>query len=624
MDFKTYKSLLAKIVVGKSLPDAMYVHISAIDTLPKELSILIGRILTGLKIKNGSWNIIKLMKRDFRIALLNYPDFDSYAYPALVQSTNIDLEKVSVRTTSYQDSKNPPILHRKETFVKADYPFFELFKEITEEGEAAGLFENTRSIGFKQNWLKLIRTKGLSLDDSGRLIGEAKPYIETSEEIDVQRHLTAIERNKLSAPMQLLAKHGYLDGEFSIFDYGCGKGDDVRELEAHGLDINSYDPVYHPEGNIVESDIVNLGFVINVIEDKQERIDTLAKAFALAQKALVVSAMLGGESLTRQFTPYKDGIITSKNTFQKYYSQSELKHFIENSLAEQAFALGQGIFIVFKKEDDAQEFLLKRQSYKREWQHKLIKSPKSVSNEFNEAKYQKHKALFDAFWKLTLDLGRCPANDEFEQTEQIRKVTGSHKKALDGLTTLFGEEEFKFSRRLRKEDLLVYFSLGLFEKRKAYSHMPDRLKRDLKAFFKSYNQAIELATEMLFSLASTDLIEETSVLSKERIGCGEIFENHSFIFHSNYLGQVTPELRAYVGCAAQLLGDIDEFDLIKAHFGSGKVSFMKYDDFSKNEPLLIKRVKVRLRDLDFDTFEYGGVYKSTPLEDKATFVCKGI
>ncbi|GEA13617.1 DNA phosphorothioation-associated putative methyltransferase [Alteromonas sp. KUL49] len=360
MDFKEYKSLVANVVVGKSLPDSMYVHISAIDALPKELSILIGRILTGLKIKDGSWNIIKLMKRDFRVALLNYPDFDSYAYPALVQSTNIDLEKLSVRTTSYQNSKNPPILHRKETFVKADYPLLALFKEITEEGEAAGLFENTRSIGFQQNWLKIIRTKGLSLDDTGRLLGEAKPNIETSECIDVQRHLTAIERNKLSAPMQLLAKHGYLDGEFSIFDYGCGKGDDVRELEAHGLDVNSFDPIYHPEGNIVESDIVNLGFVINVIEDKQERIDTLTKAFSLAQKALVVSAMLGGESLIKQFTPYKDGIVTSKNTFQKYYSQSELKHFIENSLAEQAFALGQGIFIVFKDEDDTQEFLLKK------------------------------------------------------------------------------------------------------------------------------------------------------------------------------------------------------------------------------------------------------------------------
>lgn len=620
MDFKTYKSLVSDVSVGKSLPDANYIHVSALNTLPKQLDTLVKKILIGLKIKDDSWNILKLMKRDFRIALLDYPNFDSYAYPALRQSTNIDLEKLSVRTTSYENSNNPPILHRKETFVKPDYPLFNQFTEITLEAENAGLFEKTRSIGFRENWNRLIRSKGLFLDDDGRLIGEVESGQNEHIEIEVQRHLTAIERNKLSAPMQLLAKHGYLDGDFTLFDYGCGKGDDVRELEAHGLDINSYDPVFHPEGEIVDSDIVNLGFVINVIEDKKERNYTLTRAYSIANKALVVSAMLGGESLIRQFTPYKDGVVTSKNTFQKYYSQSELKNYIESTLNQEAFAFGQGIFIVFKSEDDAQEFLLKRQSYKRQWQHKLLKESSTDQTQVIQSKYEKHKDLFDDFWNHVLDLGRCPANDEFELSEQIRRVAGSHKKAFDSLKELFGEEELRLAVRLRKEDLLVYFALGLFEKRKAYTHMPNRLKRDLKTFFESYSQAIELATDMLFSLSSVALIEETSLISKERIGCGELNAGHSFIFHRDYLGQVTPELRSYVGCAAQLYGDIDEFDLIKAHFSSGKVSFLKYDDFEKDEPLLLKRIKVRLRELDFDIFDYGGEYSSPPLVNKQVFL----
>lgn len=619
MDFQTYKSLVLKVSVGKSLPDAVYVHISALDNLPEHLNAVVTKILKGLKIEKGSWNVLKLMKRDFRIALLNYPDFDNYAYPALQQSTNIDLERLSVRTTSYESSTNPPILHRKEMFVSNDYPQFDLFRDITLEGEKAGLFENTRSIGFRENWSRLVKSKGLFLDGSGRLVHQPKQTNEIQHEVEVLRHLTAIERNKLSAPMQLLAKHGYLDGEYTIFDYGCGKGDDARELEAHGLDISSYDPVYHPEGQIIESDIVNLGFVINVIEDKEERVDTLSRAFSITNKALVVSAMLGGESLIRQFTPYKDGVITSKNTFQKYYSQTELKSFIESTLDQQAYALGQGIFIVFVSGDDAQEFLLKRQSYKRQWQHKLIKEGGTRQTGLTQSKYERHKALFDNFWNHVLDLGRCPSNDEFEMSEQIRRIAGSHKKAFDGLKELFDEDDLRLAVKLRKEDLLVYFALGLFEKRKAYSHMPDRLKRDLKTFFESYNHALELATDLLFSLSSTDLIEETSLISKERIQCGELLEGHSYIFHRDYLGQVTPELRAYVGCAAQLYGDIDEFNLIKAHFGSGKVSFMKYDDFEKGEPLLIKRIKVRLRDLDFDVFEYGGTYAPPILNEKDKF-----
>jgi len=47
--------------------------------------------------------------------------------------------------------------------------------------------------------------------------------------------------------MQALARQNYLDGEYSVFDYGCGKGNDVRELEAHGLDVTFWDPVYHPD-----------------------------------------------------------------------------------------------------------------------------------------------------------------------------------------------------------------------------------------------------------------------------------------------------------------------------------------------------------------------------------------
>ncbi|XQF94082.1 hypothetical protein ACOBV9_22355 (plasmid) [Pseudoalteromonas espejiana] len=57
----------------------------------------------------------------------------------------------------------------------------------------------------------------------------------------IQRHLTAINRDRLSAPFQKLAKYGYLNGDYSILDYRCGLADDATELEAHGLNINTWD-----------------------------------------------------------------------------------------------------------------------------------------------------------------------------------------------------------------------------------------------------------------------------------------------------------------------------------------------------------------------------------------------
>ena len=67
--------------------------------------------------------------------------------------------------------------------------------------------------------------------------------------------------------MQALQRHGYLDGTRTIFDYGCGKGDDIRILRHNGLDASGWDPHFTPDIPKEPADIVNLGFVINVIED---------------------------------------------------------------------------------------------------------------------------------------------------------------------------------------------------------------------------------------------------------------------------------------------------------------------------------------------------------------------
>jgi DNA phosphorothioation-associated putative methyltransferase len=58
-----------------------------------------------------------------------------------------------------------------------------------------------------------------------------------------------------------------LDGTHSLFDYGCGRGDDLRGLRENGIEAQGWDPYFAPDEPVVAADIVNLGFVINVIED---------------------------------------------------------------------------------------------------------------------------------------------------------------------------------------------------------------------------------------------------------------------------------------------------------------------------------------------------------------------
>jgi hypothetical protein len=366
MEFRSYKELVNLLSIGKQLPDAVYVHTSALDKVPLELAAHVARAVAALELDRKEWNVIKFFKRDHKVTLLSYPGFFDDAYPALDHAYTVDLEKGIFRESDYRNSDNPPILHRKETFLKPDHGSVPLFRKITEEGERIGLYQSPRSIGFKKSWERLISRKGYVLNEQGRLRPKASPDIvgvqsPAIDEVRVERHLTAIDRNKLSAPMQALAGHNYLDGKYSIFDYGCGKGDDVRELEAHGVDVAFWDPVYHPEQPKKRADIVNLGYVINVIEERKERDRVLRDAFKHAEKVLAVSAMLAGDSTIGQFTPYKDGVLTKRNTFQKYYAQSELRSYIETTLDTNAIAVSPGIFFVFKDELEEQTFLSERQ-----------------------------------------------------------------------------------------------------------------------------------------------------------------------------------------------------------------------------------------------------------------------
>src|SRR5579871_721939 len=107
-----------------------------------------------------------------------------------------------------------------------------------------------------------------------------------SEYKQVRRERTAIIRFKHSKPIMLALAHGIIDASISVFDYGCGRGEDIAHLESRGIQAAGWDPHYRPDTPIASADVVNLGYVLNVIEDPSERTATLHRAFALAKKVL--------------------------------------------------------------------------------------------------------------------------------------------------------------------------------------------------------------------------------------------------------------------------------------------------------------------------------------------------
>lgn len=172
----------------------------------------------------------------------------------------------------------------------------------------------------------------------------------------IERHRTAFRRRKPSRALQLLLDAGLLRAEHTFFDYGCGRGDDIVHLKERGIAARGWDPYYRSETMPVASDVVALTYVINVIEDLDERAEALRCAWGHAEEVLVVSAQVTRERMARHTVPYGDGVLTGLGTFQKYYTQTQLEDYIEGELGVEAYSGGPGIFLVFRDPDLARDF----------------------------------------------------------------------------------------------------------------------------------------------------------------------------------------------------------------------------------------------------------------------------
>ena len=105
-------------------------------------------------------NIIKLHRFEFKVSYLNYPAFEEDPHPALAQSTQVDLQSFRVKVRDFTAYANPPILHRKETFLVPDHPWHQKFARLTRLEEAKGLYEDSTSIGTRAGWEAALQSRG--------------------------------------------------------------------------------------------------------------------------------------------------------------------------------------------------------------------------------------------------------------------------------------------------------------------------------------------------------------------------------------------------------------------------------------------------------------------------------
>ena len=415
----------------------------------------------------------------------------------------------------------------------------------------------------------------------------------------IARHKTAITRTELSRPIKLALSDGILSEDHSVFDYGCGQGDDLRLLRAMGFAGSGWDPVHRPNGHLQKAPVVNLGYVVNVIEKAGERQDVLRRAWGLAEQVLIVSARLSMDARFQgEARDYEDGCLTSRGTFQKFFDQQELRNWIDQSLSVTSVAAAPGVFYVFRDEQARAAFVASR------YRRRLAAPRLTKSAEL----YNEHEALLQPLMAFVGQRGRLPADDELANREALCDVFGSIRRAFQVIKRVTDTESWDEIAECRAQDLLIYLALSRFDGRPNFSKLPRELQRDAKGFFSSYKQACEAADEILFSIGEPGLVGTACQMSK----VGKLLPRALYV-HESALGSLSPILRLFEGCAQGYIGRIDDANLIKLHRAEPKVSYLSYPDFESDpHPALAFSMTVHFQTFQVKFRDYTS-YRNPPI-----------
>jgi hypothetical protein len=391
-------------------------------------------------------------------------------------------------------------------------------------------------------------------------------------------------RKELSKPVRLALEAELFDPQTSFFDYGCGHGSDLHHLRQKGYQSKGWDPHYQPDTPCCAADIVNLGYIVNVIEDPAERRQVLLNAWDLAQKVLIVAAQVLIEDSSRRIVAYSDGIITRRNTFQKYYEQQELKAYIDQVLGVDAIPIALGIYFVFRDETQAQSF--------------------RASRFRSRAVTPRVRLTFQRFETQHLNLVAL-------QTE-----FGSLRRAFQLVLKATSVGEWDAIADKRRQDILVYLALSHFDRRPRFRDLSKILQNDIKGLFGSYQQACAAADLMLIGLGKPGFIETCC----QRSTVGRLTASSLWV-HISALEELDPILRLYEGCANRTIGRMSEATLIKFHIQQPKITYLFYPNFDSDpHPRLHTSMQIDLRDLQVSYRDYGSGMDCPILHCKESYV----
>ncbi|WP_226355086.1 DNA phosphorothioation-associated putative methyltransferase [Pseudonocardia sp. ICBG601] len=423
----------------------------------------------------------------------------------------------------------------------------------------------------------------------------------------VARHKTALTRTALSRPVATALADGILGPGQSLFDYGCGKGDDIRNLTALGYEADGWDPGHRPEARRTPASVVNLGYVVNVIEEPDERRAVLQSAWDLTDRVLVLSARMKWDARDLAGRPMSDGLVTRTGTFQKFYEQAELAAWIEDVLGVTPRAAAPGIFYIFRDETDAQCFVASRvYSYR----------PRVVID--LHARYEGVKDVVEPLLRFMQHHARAPRGDELpsDVVGKIRSELGSVRQAQRLIRTVTDDNYWTEVTRYRRADLLTYVALSRFGGRPRFAELDRSLALDIRTLFGSYREVCAQADRLLAMCGDQAMLfmnARSSAIGKQTPS--------ALYVHRSAVSAMPPVLQVYEGCARVLAGTVASANIIKLSVAEPQVSYLAYTNFERDaHPTLESAVTVNLRKRTVEFRDYSKSENPPLLHRKEEFL----
>lgn len=417
----------------------------------------------------------------------------------------------------------------------------------------------------------------------------------------ISRHKAAIHRKELSKPVRLAMESGLLLEGTTVLDFGCGHGDDVRLLREQGYQAVGWDPFFRPDVNLQRKNLVNVGFVLNVIEQPAERIATLKKAWALAAETLIVGVLVQGDA-KGSAVPFADGVVTSIGTFQKYFGHKEIESLIERVTGVPPVALGLGVFAAIRKPAQRTTMLAKR-----------YRTGRTLSASGMQDLFQENAEALAPVISFVLTHARWP---KVKDGVVVDTRLGSLGRAVKLAQHSFSDEAMLNAHEKVVEDLLVYIAMLILAGGGKMSDLDTLSQGDVRAHLGSYGKAKEQASRLLFSLGDPTVLRRAA----KSASVGKTLPMAHYV-HASALDELPPELRLFAMCAKRFVGGLEGANLLKLKLGSFAVSFLSYPDFdTAPHPVLAWSLTVDLRSFRLKRRDYTGRANPPILHRKELFV----